>query len=88
MRPVHRFHYEGEADLCVLAATYGVGVAMNHPFVDGNIRAAFMCLNMFLEANGARLEASQEQATDVMWKVAAGDVDIPRLAAWIRANLA
>jgi death-on-curing protein len=32
-RPLDLFHYEDEGDLVRLAATYGVAVARNHPFV-------------------------------------------------------
>lgn len=34
--PLNRFLYEGADDLLELAATYAVGIARNHPFVDGN----------------------------------------------------
>ena len=39
-RPLNRFAYEEERDLCRLAAAYAKGIAQNHPFVDGNKRAA------------------------------------------------
>ena len=35
----------GEMDLAALAASYAYGLARNHPFVDGNKRAAFMCID-------------------------------------------
>jgi death-on-curing protein len=39
-RPINKFHY-GENDIAALAAAYAFGIARNHPFVDGNKRAAF-----------------------------------------------
>ena len=86
-RPVNRFAYEGVDDLVELAAVYAVGVAKNHPFIDGNKRAAFACMGLFLLDNGLSLEATDEDATLAMRKVAAGEMDIDALAAWLRANV-
>lgn len=87
-RPKNRYFYEGTEDLCDLAATYGVGIAKNHPFADGNKRSAFIAMVTFLIVNGQMLTASQESATLTMLAVAAGEMDIDALAAWIRANSA
>lgn len=87
-RPKNRYHYEGVEDVCALAATYAVGVAKNHPFADGNKRTAFISMATFLLVNGRALTASQEDATLTMLAVAAGEIDIDALAAWIRANSA
>jgi len=85
-RPLNRFFYEGEASLAGLAATYAVGLASNHPFVDGNKRAAYQALILFLAQNGAPLSADPADAIKTMLAVAAGKMEIEGLAAWIRAN--
>jgi death-on-curing protein len=85
-RPLNRYHYEGVEDVCALAATYAVAVSSNHPFVDGNKRAAFECLLLFLKLNGRRLTADRVDATLTILGVAAGKIDIDPLADWIRAN--
>ena len=36
-----------------LAALYALGIARNHPFVDGNKRTAYVALETFLQLNGA-----------------------------------
>ena len=38
------------------------GVAKNHAFVDGNKRAAFLCIGLFFAINGYRLTALQVDA--------------------------
>jgi len=86
-RPVNRYAYEGVADIVEMAATYAVGIASNHPFVDGNKRAAFMALGLFLEDNGLRLTATQDDATEAMLGVARGEVDIPTLIEWLRTRV-
>jgi death on curing protein len=84
-RPVNLAAY-GEPDLADLAASYGVGLAKNHAFVDGNKRAAFLAVGLFLALNGHRLVASQADATLTMLHVAAGLLDDKGFAAWIRAH--
>jgi death-on-curing protein len=86
-RPTNRYVYEGLSDLIELAATYAVAVASNHPFIDGNKRAAFMALGMFLEDNGLWLTAAPDDATKVMFAVAAGEIGIPELTEWLRPRV-
>ena len=89
-RPLNRFAYEGVSDVAQLAAAYAFGIAKNHPFVDGNKRAAFLALGLFLglflDLNGWTLTATDEDATPTMYAVAASGMDEDTLAAWIRVN--
>ncbi len=77
-----------EPEYAQLAAAYGVGLAKNHAFVDGNIRAAFLSVGLFLGLNGYKLIATQVDATLTMLAVAAGDMDEAAFAAWVRENTA
>lgn len=85
-RPLNLALYE-EPDAAALAAAYGVGLAKNHPFVDGNKRAAFLSIGLFLAINRFRLVATQVDATLTMLDVAAGTLDEDGLADWIRRHL-
>ena len=85
-RPMNLLAY-GEPDAAALAASYGVGVAKNHPFVDGNKRAAFLCVGLFLALNGWRLNATQVEATLAIQAVAAGDLDEAAFAGWLRSHI-
>ncbi len=76
----------GTPDVADLAASYAVGLAKNHAFVDGNKRAAFLAMGLFLYLNGRRLVATQADATLTMLNVAAGAIDEAALAAWIRRS--
>jgi death-on-curing protein len=84
-RPLNLAAY-GEPDAAGLAAAYGYGLAKNHPFVDGNKRAAFLAAGLFLAMNGLRLRASQAEATIAVFTLAAGELDEAGFAAWLRAN--
>jgi death-on-curing protein len=86
-RPVNRFHY-GESDPAVLAAAYGFGLARNHAFIDGNKRIAFIAMALFLQMNGHRLVAANDDAAAVVLRLAAGELDEGELAGWIRAHVA
>ncbi len=81
-RPLNLAAYE-TPDVADLAAAYAFGVAKNHPFVDGNKRAAFLGAGLFLALNGYRLTASQVDATRAMLALAAGEIDEAEFARWI-----
>jgi len=86
-RPLNLLAYADPAeppDFAALAASYTVGLAKNHPFVDGNKRAAFLATGLFLYLNGYRLYASQAEATITMLAVATGDVTEREFADWLR----
>ena len=85
-RPQHTHTYNPAAKMPELAAAYGFGVAKNHAFVDGNKRAAFLCLGLFLNINGFRLTASPVDAIATMLSVAAGTTTEEGLAHWITQN--
>ena len=86
-RPLNLAAY-GNPDLLELAAAYGVGLAKNHPFIDGNKRAAFLAVGLFMALNGRRLVASQAEATLTMLAVAAGQTDESAFARWLREHSA
>ncbi len=79
---------DGEPDFAELAAAYGVGLAKNRPFVDGNKRVAFLAVGLFLSLNGRRLVATQAEATLTMLAVASGTLDEAAFAAWLREHSA
>lgn len=85
-RPLNLLAY-GEPDVADLAASYAMGVAKNHPFVDGNKRAAFLTVGIFLYLNGYRLSTTQADATVIVLALAAGDITEEQFAAWLRAKM-
>jgi death-on-curing protein len=84
-RARNKFAY-GEADLAALAAAYAYGIARNHPFVDGNKRASFAALIVFLGLNGIDFVVPEPEATAIILALAAGEVSEDSLARWIRDN--
>jgi death-on-curing protein len=84
-RPINKFAY-GETDLAALAAAYVFGIARNHPFVDGNKRAAFGAMIVFLGLNDIDFLVAPESATAMILALAAGEVNEEGLTRWIRDN--
>jgi len=84
-RPLNKFAY-GETDLAALAAAYAFGIARNPPFVDGNKRAAFGAMIVFLGLNEIDLDVPPQDATAIILEVAAGEIDEDGLTRWLRDN--
>lgn len=85
-RPRNRHRHEPDSGLAELAASYGFGIARNHPFLDGNKRVAFQAMYIFLGLNGLQIEAREEEVVSLMRSVASGDTDEMHLASWLREN--
>jgi len=86
-RPQQRWHYESGSDLATLAAAYAFGIAKNHPFVDGNKRAALVAAYTFLAINDCELEAPEPEAVNAILGTADGSLSEEALASWIRSHL-
>lgn len=85
-RPRNKRAYGASSSIFELAAAYGVGIARNHPFVDGNKRIALAVVYVFLERNGYRLEAPEVDAVEAMLTIAARKWTEKELSAWLKKN--
>ncbi|MDF2813340.1 MAG: death-on-curing protein [Microvirga sp.] len=88
MHPINSWHYADGVTYPMLAASYACSLEKNHPFIDGNKRAAFIAYVGFLKLNGFNLTASQPDAYQTMMGLAAGHVGEEQFAVWIEANSA
>ena len=86
-RPRHQHAYEPQSELPRLAAAYCFGIVRNHPFNDGNKRAGFLALGLFLARNGRELTADPVEAIAVVLRLADGKMKELALAAWIKQNI-
>jgi len=75
----------GTPDVADLAASYAVGIARNHAFIDGNKRTALVvAAGVFLPMNGYTLGASDGECVRAMLAVAEGSMPEPEMAVWFR----
>jgi death on curing protein len=86
-RPLHIHNYEPQVDLARLAAAYCFGLVRGHPLNDGNKRAGFLALGLFLSLNGFDLSVDQAEAAETILQLAAGRLTEKDLAPWVRAHL-
>jgi death-on-curing protein len=86
-RPQNAFHHDRLRDIAGLAASYAFGLAKNHPFADGNKRAAFMAVGMFLGANGWELNTEPVEAIRAVLALAGGEIGEGEFAAWLRLHI-
>jgi death-on-curing protein len=68
------------------AAAYLFHLVKNHPFVDGNKRTGLMAMLVFLGLNGRRLEAPDDDLTDLVMGVAAGRLTKADVAVFVRRH--
>ena len=74
-------------DIAAMAAAYLFHIAQNHPFVDGNKRAAVMAALVFLQINGiTHMPAPQELETTTR-RVAAGELNKKALTKWMQNQI-
>ncbi|HET6151714.1 MAG TPA: type II toxin-antitoxin system death-on-curing family toxin [Marmoricola sp.] len=55
-------------------------ICANHALVDGNKRLALLATVTFLRANGASFALSQDEAFELIWSVAAGELELEEIA--------
>lgn len=85
-RPRQLLSYAPDSDLAALAASYGYGLARNHPYNDGNKRVAFVVMAVFLGLNGLDVTAEEGDVVTTIVALASGELDENMLADWIRLH--
>ena len=81
-RPKHLFAY-GKPSIFQMAASYAHGIVKNHPFLDGNKRAGFIAAALFIEINGYRFQAPEEEAVLETLSLAASETSEEAYATWL-----
>lgn len=85
-RPQQQLAYAEGTDIVDMAAAYTARIIRNHPFVDGNKRTGFLVGILFLELNGYRFTASEEDAAQAVLKLAGGTLDEAGYSGFLRGN--
>jgi death-on-curing family protein len=86
-RPQQQYAYAEAADIIDMATAYTAGILRNHPFLDGNKRTGFVVGILFLELNGYRFVASEEDAAQAVLKLADGTLDEADYSSFLRGNV-
>jgi len=83
----HNMAAYSQGDLIDWAAAYAHGIANNHPFLDGNKRTAFVATALFLECNGWRITAAEEDVVVMILGLADKSVSHETFTEWLRGNV-
>ena len=75
------------SDIAEEAAALLESLLINHPFVDGNKRTAFVAVELFLALNGYALTATDADCVFTMLDVATGTLPEADFAQWIRQHV-
>lgn len=74
-------------DLPSMAAAYMFHIAQNHPFVDGNKRAAVLSALVFLRINNFDDLPDPKELESITLQVAAGELSKDALTKWLRKHV-
>jgi death-on-curing protein len=85
-RPRQQLAYALDADIIGMSAAYAAGIIGNHPFVDGNKRTGFVAGILFLELNGYRFTASEEDSARAVLSLAGRAMNEEEFVTFLRAN--
>jgi death-on-curing protein len=85
-RPQMAAAYDDGAGAVTIGAMYAIGIARNHPFIDGNKRVAWVAMRVFLQANGVMLSFARAEAVSAMLGLAAAELTDERLTDWVRRH--
>jgi death on curing protein len=88
--PAARFgEIEFYPDFVTKAAVLVVRLAKNHPLPDGNKRAAWVSMRLFVELNGWswHITPSVDEAEHAVMAIASGDWNELEMTAWLRERI-
>lgn len=69
------------------AAALVYHISRNHPFLDGNKRVAWACMETFLTLEGFMLEITDEDAYDLVNRIAQGEFEKAEIAERLQAYM-
>jgi death-on-curing protein len=69
------------------AAALCRAIVRAHPFTDGNKRVALVALDLFLNANGCALAATNDDAYATIMALARGEMEHSALVAWVEQHI-
>ena len=82
-----RASFDGQllhSDIFEMAAAYLFHIVQNHPFVDGNKRTGIIASLVFLDLNGAEIDAPKGSLYDLTMSVATGRAGKKEVAEFLR----
>lgn len=73
-------------DIFSKAAALGHSIILNHPFIDGNKRAGYMSMRLFLNLNGYDIDAPLGEKYKFVMEIAEKKRDEEAMAKWLKEH--
>lgn len=86
-RPRNFFNYSDECSFSSIAALYAEAIIRNHPFVDGNKRASFCAMMLFIEINRFDFAADEDERIEMFLKLAGREIESNEFKIWVEKNM-
>ena len=87
-KPLQMWNYgDPKTDIPSLAAAYAYELAKNHPYIDGNKRAAAIACEVFLLLNGYEFTVDETVKYPNYLALASGEHSQESFEEWLRENV-
>lgn len=80
------FGQEAYPNLAAKTAALLHSLVRSHPLVDGNNRLGWLAAVILLRINGVTIDASDDDAFDLVMAAASGELDVPAIAEWFTTH--
>jgi len=87
-RAENKVAYDPGVTVAQVAASVSYGLIKNHAFLDGNKRIGLVALAAFVTANGHAMKATAAEATAMVLRAAASEIDEAEWTAWVESVVA
>ena len=74
-------------DVIARSAALMESLLLNHPFIDGNKRTAYVVVRLYLLSNGLDIKASEENKYELIINIASGMTKYDEILEWLRSTV-
>jgi death-on-curing protein len=62
-------------------------IVINHPFIDGNKRTAYILMRLILRESGFDIKVSEDDRYEIVIAASQGDIRFDEIKSWLEANV-
>lgn len=68
------------------AAAVFESLIINHPFIDGNKRIAYVAMHVLLNLSGIKIQATEDEQYNFVISASTGSIGFDEIKSWLAAN--
>lgn len=73
-------------DFISKTAAIGESIAINHPFIDGNKRTAYILMESILRLGNLKISAPDNSLYNFVISISTGEIAFDKIVEWLRKN--